>query len=299
MASAALALGAAKARGPNGYVRFAPHLREQAIRDVTVRAEVRSGLAEGQFVPFYQPKIDLRSGEIAGFEVLGRWNSRAGLRGPGDFIPALSDPELAREYFTRQLDQTLADVAGWRAAGLKVGRVALNTSSSDYVSFDLAEHVLRRLSETGLPADVLGLEITETVILSDMRGIERTISQLRNAGVEIALDDFGTGYASLTHLRGLPIDVVKIDKSFIDRIAHDPGDRAIISGIVSIGSALGLKVVAEGIENQEQVNTLRLAACDEGQGYLFGRPMPAHAIPEFLDFHNRSDWNPAAAGLGP
>ena len=263
-------------------MRFSPELREHTLRKVTVRAEVKSGLADGQFVPFYQPKIDLRQRSIAGFEVLGRWNSPKGLRGPGDFMAALDDPALAREYFTRQLDKVLADVTEWRADGLEVGRMALNTSSSDYVSFDLASHVLQRLEDSHLPAAVLGLEITETVILSDMRGIERTISRLRNAGIEIALDDFGTGYASLTHLRGLPIDVVKIDRSFIDRVVEDSGDRAIVAGIVSIGRALGLKIVAEGIETAEQADVLREDACDEGQGYFYGRPMPASDVPGFV-----------------
>jgi diguanylate cyclase (GGDEF)-like protein len=282
MTNAALALNAAKERGPNSYVRFEPSLREETLRRASLRSEVETGLASGRFVPFYQPKVDVATGEISGFEVLGRWNSPTGLRGPGDFLPALEDSRIAREYFTRQLDRVLADVATWRKDGLKVGRMALNTSPSDYESFDLAGHVLGRLQDARLPASVLGLEITETVILGDNASIKNTLSRLREAGIEIALDDFGTGYASLTHLRLFPIDVVKIDRSFVIDIADDEGSRAIVSAVIDLGHALGLKIVAEGIETPEQVAILRAGSCDEIQGYYYGRPMPPWEVPDFV-----------------
>ncbi len=282
MTNASLALGAAKDQGRNSYVRFSPSLRDETLRRVSLRSEVETGLASGRFVPFYQPKVHVASGEISGFEVLGRWNSPSGLRGPGDFLPALEDARIAREYFTRQLDRVLSDVSGWRDQGLNVGRMALNTSSADYDSFDLASHVLGRLQEAKLPASVLGLEITETVILGEDDSIKKTLARLREAGVEIALDDFGTGYASLTHLRLFPIDVVKIDRSFVIDIAGDEGSRAIVSAVVELGHALGLKIVAEGIETAEQVAILRAGSCDEIQGYYYGRPMPSWEVPDFV-----------------
>jgi diguanylate cyclase (GGDEF)-like protein len=282
MTNAALALNAAKEKGTNSYARFSPSLRDETLRRVSLRAEVETGLAAGQFVPFYQPKVDVRTGAISGFEVLGRWNSPTGMRGPGDFIPALEDAKIAREYFNRQLDRVLADVSTWRRQGLKVGRMALNTSSADYANFDLAAHVLRRLKDNKLPPSVLGLEITETVILGDNASIKKTLSRLREAGVEIALDDFGTGYASLTHLRLFPIDVVKIDRSFVIGIAEDEGSRAIVSAVINLGHALGLKIVAEGIETAEQVGILRAGSCDEIQGYFYGRPMPPWEVPDFV-----------------
>jgi diguanylate cyclase (GGDEF)-like protein len=282
MTNAALALGAAKDRGPNSYVRFSSDLREETMRRASLRSEVESGLATGRFVPFYQPKVDVATGAIAGFEVLGRWNSPTGLRGPGDFLPALEDSRIAREYFTRQLDRVLSDVSNWRKQGLEVGRMALNTSAAEYVGFDLAGHVFGRLKEFGLPASVLGMEVTETVILGDNASIKNTLARLREAGIEIALDDFGTGYASLTHLRLFPIDVVKIDRTFVIDIAEDEGSRAIVSAVIDLGHALGLKIVAEGIETAEQVAILRAGSCDQIQGYFYGRPMPPWEVPDFV-----------------
>ncbi len=282
MTNAALALNAAREKGPNSYVRFDPSLREETVRRASLRSEVESGLATGRFIPFYQPKIDVATGTISGFEVLGRWNSPKGMRGPGDFLPALEDSRIAREYFTRQLDRVLTDVSTWRKQGLAVGRMALNTSAAEYATFDLAGHVFGRLKEFGLPASVLGLEVTETVILGDNTSIKNTLSRLRAAGIEIALDDFGTGYASLTHLRMFPIDVVKIDRSFVIDIAEDEGSRAIVSAVIGLGHALGLKIVAEGIEEAEQVAILRAGSCDQIQGYFYGRPMPPWEVPDFV-----------------
>ena len=167
--------------------------------------------------------------------------------------------------------------------GLSCGRIAMNTSSSEYFEFDLAGHILRRLEDSGLPASCLGVEITETVIVDRSHPpIKVTLERLRQAGVQIALDDFGTGYASLTHLHGYSIDVVKIDRSFVQGLPGDATSRAIVSAVLGLGRSLGIAVVAEGVETEEQAALLRAGGCGQGQGYLFSPSIPASRVADFI-----------------
>ena len=283
MQNASLALNAAKEKGPNSFIRYTPALRETAVHRVALRAEVRTGLSLGEFVPYYQPKIDLETGKIRGFEVLGRWHQSTNIRQPDYFIPALDDAELSREYYVRLLDKVLADLLSWRSMQVQCGRLAINTSRSEYADFDLAAHTLGRLERAGLPTSLLGIEITEGVILNENDGAaKRALISLQQAGVQIALDDFGTGYASLTHLKSFPIDVIKIDRSFVASLETDAGNRAIVSAVTGLGRDLGLTVVAEGVETPEQAKILKSCACHEIQGYLCGRPIPAGDVAGFI-----------------
>jgi EAL domain-containing protein (putative c-di-GMP-specific phosphodiesterase class I) len=181
------------------------------------------------------------------------------------------------------LDHILADLAAWRQRNLPFGHVAFNASAADFTGVDLADHLLCRLSDAGIPASALGVEVTETVLLGgESEAVGPALRRLNAAGVSIALDDFGTGYASLTHLQQYPVDIIKIDQSFIRGIGTDSGSRAITSAILGLGGALGITVIAEGVETGEQAELLRLAGCDQAQGFHFARPMPAEAVPMFM-----------------
>lgn len=281
--SADLALYEAKARGRNMLVTYAPEIREASEQRARIRAEVRDALPKKQFVPFYQPKIDINAGQIVGFEALIRWDHPDGMRSPGAFMPALEDPELSRLLCAAMLDAIIADMARWQVQELPFGRIAFNASSSEFSGFDLAGHLTWRLRSIGVPPSRFGVEVTEAVFLdSETEAINTTLEKLRAAGIEIALDDFGTGFASLTHLQTFPVDVIKIDQSFVRRLATDAGSRAITAAVVGLGHSLGKKVVAEGAESAEQVRLLKATGCDQVQGYYFGRPMPSENVPKFI-----------------
>lgn len=281
--NADLALYEAKARGRNMLVAYKKEFREASDERARVRVEVKDALPEKQFVPFYQPKIHLGSGEIAGFEALVRWDHPDGLRTPGQFHAALEDAELSRGLCAVMLDRIIADMARWQARELPFGRIAFNASSSEFSGFDLAGHLTWRLKAIGLPSSRLGVEVTEAVFLDGSESIAQTLAELRRVGIEIALDDFGTGFASLTHLQDFPVDVIKIDQSFIRNIASDSASRAIATAVLALGRGLGKTVVAEGVETAEQAQILREANCDQVQGFYFGRPMPADHVPKFIE----------------
>lgn len=280
--NADLALYEAKSRGRNMLVAYKPKFREANEERARIRAEVKDALPQKQFVPYYQPKIDLNTGEIAGFEALLRWNHPDGLRAPGNFFAALEDAELSRGLCAVMLDRIIADMARWQAKELPFGRIAFNASSSEFTGFDLAGHLTWRLKSIGVSPTRLGVEVTEAVFLDGTESIGAVLAELRRAGIEIALDDFGTGFASLTHLRDFPVDVIKIDQSFIRNLADDAGSRAITSAVLSLGRGLGKTVVAEGVETVEQAEILRQSGCDQVQGFYFGRPMPAENVPKFI-----------------
>ena len=281
--NADLALYEAKARGRNMLVVYEKDFRLASEQRARVLAEVREALPQKEFVPYYQPKVHLDTGEITGFEALVRWNRGDDVRTPGQFAPALDDPELSRQLCAAMLDRIIADMARWQAKHLPFGRVAFNASSSEFSGFDLAGHLKWRLTAIGVTPSRLGVEVTEAVLLDGAAdSIRSTLTELRQAGIETALDDFGTGYASLTHLRDLPVDVIKIDQSFVRRLLEDSDSRAITTAVVALGRGLGKIVVAEGVETSEQAWLLKAAGCDQVQGYLFGRPMPAENVPKFI-----------------
>jgi diguanylate cyclase (GGDEF)-like protein/PAS domain S-box-containing protein len=281
--NADIALYFGKSRGRNALVTYAPEMRASMEHRITVCAEVRDGLRSDQFIPYYQPKVCLKTGAVAGFEALLRWNHPAGLRGPASVLPAFEDHKLSIALFQRMFARVVAEMLEWSRDGLEFGHVALNTSAAEYSGFDLAGHVLRRLQEAGLPPSCLGIEVTETVLLGrDGEAVGPNLRRLHEAGVGIALDDFGTGYASLTHLQQYPVDTIKIDQSFVLSMDDDIGSQAIIAAVLGLGRNLGMSVIAEGVETAEQADLLRLAGCDQGQGFLFAKPMPAASVPAFL-----------------
>lgn len=282
--SADLALYAAKAEGFASVHRFQPALRAAAERETQMLHDARQALHKNLIVPFYQPKVCLKTGECTGFEALLRWHNGQGLRSPAGIAAAFNDPALAVQLTDRMLDCVISDIMSWRHQGVTVGPVAINGSAADFRRGDFSDRLLSRLDRACLPPSAIELEVTESVFLEEMgETVLRTLDILADAGVSISLDDFGTGYASLTHLKQFPVDTIKIDRSFISQMDNDGReDEAIVRAILHLARSLGIKTIAEGVETASQAARLAQKSCDEGQGFLFGRPMAAAQIADTI-----------------
>lgn len=269
-----LALYAAKADHPGSIRAFEPALLLAMEQRLAMLEKARCALAEHRIQPYYQPKINLRTGRRVGVEALLRWTDAQGeVRLPAEIAAALDDAELAPKITSRMLDRILLDCQYWQSRGVTVGKVAFNVSGSDFARGDFAERFLARLAEAGLPPTRFEIEITESVFLGQLAGrVGAALITLRAAGVTVALDDFGTGYASLTHIHEFPVDVMKIDRSFVSRLPQaDTASAVIVDAVLQMARGLGITTVAEGIETKEQESYLRSKGCDLGQGYLYGR----------------------------
>jgi diguanylate cyclase (GGDEF)-like protein/PAS domain S-box-containing protein len=280
-----LALYHCKANRRGTFKMFRPGMREEAQKTASALEVAHKAVASGWIVPFYQPKVDLASGRLVGFEALLRWHHpRTGIHSPETIAPAFEDTELGQAIGARMLSCVLEDVRSWLDAGLEIGRIAINASAAEFRHDDYAKRVLEELTRAGLPTNCLEVEVTESVFLGRSSGyVERALRELSVAGVTIALDDFGTGYASLTHLKQFPVDVIKLDRSFVRDMETDASDAAIVKAVLSLGQSLGITVVAEGVETAAQASLLHEHGCDLGQGYYFGRPMPHKDVTEFLN----------------
>ena len=271
----------AKARGRDCVEAFEVGGYESGVQALRTSGELRRGLERGEVVPYYQPIVDLSSGRVIGYEVLARWlHPDRGLLPPNDFLPLAEETGLLVELGSRMLRDSLAQLAHWRAAGYPFATCTLsvNVGTRQLVDPSFYDMVVDALSETGIDADSLWLEITETALLSDVKSATVALRDLRSLGLHLSVDDFGTGYSSLTYLKRFPIEAIKIDKSFVGGLGIEAEDTSIVEAVVRLGQALGLRVVAEGIESPLQLSRLRELGCDRGQGYLFGRPRPANLI---------------------
>ncbi|KQQ18592.1 Diguanylate cyclase [Methylorubrum extorquens] len=279
-----IALYRAKAQGRNSAVVFAAEMRSQTERRVLIAAEVRTAVAAGQIVPYYQPKICFTTGAIVGFEALARWqHPEKGLLTPGYFGSAFENPELATAIGSSLIRQVAADLGQWCRCGLDPGRVAVNFSSAEFRRPDLAGDILSVLSEHDVPPARFEVEVTETVFLGHgTEVVPATLRRLHDNGILITLDDFGTGFASLTHLKQFPVGHIKVDQSFVRNVVQDQGDAAIITAVIGLGRSLGMQVTAEGVETVVQANRLSAMGCDYAQGYLYGKPMAGSRVPWFL-----------------
>jgi EAL domain-containing protein (putative c-di-GMP-specific phosphodiesterase class I) len=281
MKAADAALYVAKAQGRDRVVFFNPTMREESFQRVTLLSELRQALPEGAIVAYYQPKICLATGRLTGFEALARWrHATRGLVKPGTFQAAFEDHGLAKKIGRTMVTQVVADIREWLERGLHTRPIAVNVSAPELRDPSLADGTLELLREARVPASSLQIEVTETVFLG--RGADqvgRTLSQFHDEGIRIALDDFGTGFASLTHLKQFPVSEVKIDRSFVQGLGREAQDEAIVSAIVGLGRSLGLRTIGEGVETLEQARHLQELGCDEGQGFLFAKPMPGSRIP--------------------
>jgi diguanylate cyclase (GGDEF)-like protein len=282
--NADFALYHAKEIARGGFVRYAPDLGTSMSHRLGAIREVGDALREKRIDAHYQPIVRLDTGEIVGLESLFRLTTPSGEVLPaGDFFEATTDVHIASELTRQMLTTIAADVRMWLDQGIPFQHVGINVSSADFHGGKLFRQLSGAFEDAKVPLKHLILEVTETVYMGQRDdAIAREIQAMRTKGLRVALDDFGTGFASLTHLLTVPVDVIKIDKSFVRRLGPGNGSAAIIEGLLGIAKKLGIRVVAEGIERQDQVEQLRGFGCDLGQGYLFSRAVDRHATTALL-----------------
>lgn len=277
MRHADIALYVAKGTGRGGLRLFEASMRADAQKRLSMLGLARDALRQDRILPYYQPKVDLRTGRLDGFEALLRWtHPRNGIQAAETISAAFHDAAFAAEISDRMIDSVIADMRRWTDAGVPFGHVAVNAGGGEFKSRSFADTLLERLHRAQLSPTCLQLEVTETVFIG--RGAEHVQDALRTLsaeGIGIALDDFGTGYASLSHLKDFPVNVLKIDRSFVGRLETSDRDAAIVRAVIKLGRSLGIRIVAEGIESQRQADFLKKHRCHSGQGYLFGKAMPA------------------------
>ncbi|MEA2351469.1 MAG: hypothetical protein QOG86_2410 [Thermoleophilaceae bacterium] len=284
MKQADIALYAAKDGGRATFRIFEPSMRKEMQRRLSMLSVAREALRRNRIIPFYQPKMSLRTGRLAGFEALLRWrHPRRGIQTPDTMAAAFQDASLASEISDRMIALVIKDVQRWIGARIPFRHVAINAGAAEMKRGDFAERLLERLAAAGVPTRCFQVEVTETVFLGEGADyVEHALKTLSAAGVRICLDDFGTGYASLSHLKKFPVDIIKIDRSFLRNLHHHQDNDAIVRTIINLGKSLGIKVVAEGIETPAQSAYLRKHGCEYGQGFLFGAAVPRKDVPALV-----------------
>ena len=264
----------AKNNGKNTYAVYEPELHGKALEHFQLAADLRSGIPAGELVLYYQPKVDLRRRAIVGYEALVRWqHPTRGLLGPAAFVPIAEESSLIVELGDWVLRRACLDAAELRT-GDHEPVLSINVAAQQVAREDFVDTVLRTLAETGLPPSRVCLEITESVLIHDLDRIGPRLQALREAGLRIAIDDFGTGYSSLSYLSRLPLDVLKIDKSFVDGVIDDQQVAALTEAIIAMSNVMNLTTIAEGVEHADQAAWLSAAGCVIAQGYLWSRPVP-------------------------
>jgi diguanylate cyclase (GGDEF)-like protein/PAS domain S-box-containing protein len=285
LGNADLAMYAAKRAGRNAYAIFDPTMSMSVLEEAQQRADLEHALEHDEFRVLYQPVVDMHTQRLTAVEALVRWqHPRDGLLGPYHFIAGAEANGLIVPLGRWVLREACAQLARWRAetpeaAGLHVN---VNLSARQFQYAGLVDDVAQALADAGLDAASLTLEITESMLMADIEAAKETLHALRRLGVRLAIDDFGTGYSSLSYLKQLPVDVIKIDKTFVDEVHIDEDDVALVDAVAGLGQALKMKTVAEGIETDEQWETLRRIGIDHGQGFLFGRPAEPAGIADLL-----------------
>ncbi|NRR29281.1 EAL domain-containing protein [Oxalobacteraceae bacterium] len=272
--NADVAMYDAKQSGRGCYHFYRPELNLRVVERQRTETDLHHALEHGEFFLCYQPKVNLDSGRIIGAEALLRWDHpRMGVLAPARFIPVAESCGLIVPIGDWVMRAACQQARRWRDAGLQPGSMAVNISALEFRCADFIPNLRRILSTTGLPAACLELEITEGVLMEDAEASAAILHQLKSLGVSLAVDDFGTGYSSLSYLNQFPIDVLKIDQSFVRGVEADPGKGAIVDAVIAMGASLGQRVIAEGVESEAQRGFLRARHCAEGQGYLFGQPL--------------------------
>lgn len=271
-----LAMYMAKRNGKRRFELFEPAMYQEAVRRAEVTSELRQSIEAGDIEVFYQPILNIDEGTVVGVEALARWaHPTRGVVPPDEFIPVAEASGLIIPLGISVLADACRQVQLWRRAGVVDDSfyVTVNLSARQLRDSTIVTETARVLHETGLPPSALVLEVTESAIMEDFGIAGARLGQLRDLGLRLALDDFGTGYSSLSYLRELPMDAVKIDKSFIDRVAEDSEGTAMVRSVIELTRTLGLTSIAEGVEGQEQLAVLEALGCDNAQGFLFARPV--------------------------
>jgi diguanylate cyclase (GGDEF)-like protein len=278
----------AKEKGKNNYQFYRPEMNAEALRRLTLENCMHKALRRNEFVLHYQPQVDLKSGLVTGAEVLIRWeNPDLGFLYPKEFIPLAEETGLIVPIGEWLLYAACLQTKAWHRAGSRNLNIAVNLSMCQFRQKNLSGAITRALENTGLDPQYLDLELTEGIIMRDVEETVSTMRELRSLGIYLTIDDFGTGYSSLNYLKYLPLSKLKIDQSFVHGITLDPNDEAISKAIIVLAESLDLKVIAEGVETIEQLEFLRAHNCDEAQGYLLGKPLPAEEFTRLLedDYH--------------
>lgn len=282
--NADLAMYRAKRGGKDNYNVFDPSVNVHLPGRLNLESDLRQAVEREEFVVHYQPEVLLETGEIAGFEALVRWeHPKRGLVPPAEFVPLAEETGLIVAIGRWVLGEACRQAKGWREGlGDTLPAVNVNLSPRQFRHPDLVKDVARVLRETSLSPRDLGLEVTESAIMDDAVVADTALRQLRDLGVQLAIDDFGTGYSSLSRLKQLPVDALKIDRSFVAGIGEDAEDEVLISGVTNIAAGLGLSTVAEGVETPAQAARLRALGCRLAQGYYFSGPLPSEEVPALL-----------------
>jgi diguanylate cyclase (GGDEF)-like protein len=278
LAQAGQALSAAKAGGGNCARRYQAELGHADRERFDLEAALHQALDRQELVLHYQPIVDPRTRRLAGVEALMRWQREDRLLSPGAFIPIAEETGLVYRMGEWAVGEALQQVRRWRDGGLPVPTVSVNIHARHLEQPELARSVTQALDTTGLESSTLELELTETGVMRDIKRSLDSLQGLKQLGVRLALDDFGTGYSSLAYLTQLPIDTLKIDRSFVDKLGESGQSRAVVRSITALAQALGLSTVAEGVETREQLDSLRALGCDEVQGYFYAQPMPPREL---------------------
>lgn len=282
--NAGAALYRAKEQGRNNYQFYHAAMNAEAVRRMSLENDLRRALDRNEFEVFYQPKINMRDRRVVGAEALARWrHPEHGLVSPSEFIPLAEETGLIVPLGKWILRAACEQMTTWRDAGFAPLQVSVNLSPRQFHERDLLENVAEIVRETNVDATCLELELTESSLIENAESAVETLLRLKKMGLKISIDDFGTGCSSLSYLKRLPLDVLKIDRTFMREAASDRSDAAIVMAIITLAQNLGLKVVAEGIEMEEQLKFLRPLNCDEWQGFLFSKPVAAEEFKTHLE----------------
>jgi diguanylate cyclase (GGDEF)-like protein/PAS domain S-box-containing protein len=300
------AMYAAKQHGRARGCRFRSEMNERVSRRVALETALRGALDRGEFALAYQPKQDVASGRLTGFEALLRWHGPQGAVQPAEFVPVLEDTGLILPVGAWVIRSVCVQVRAWRDAGMPPVPVAVNLSARQFQQENLVDAILAAATEAGISPAALEFELTESMLMSDPAASEAILRRLKAAGIGLSIDDFGTGYSSLSYLKRFPLDALKIDRAFVRDLPADSEDLAITRAVIALAHSLGLRVIAEGVEDAAQLASLRANGCDEIQGYLFGEPLPAgdclalFAARQVPADQNRPGWSGVpGSGSGP
>ncbi|MGY4533703.1 diguanylate cyclase (GGDEF)-like protein/PAS domain S-box-containing protein [Pseudomonas sp. TE3786] len=279
MKNADTAMYHAKERGKNNFQFYQAAMNATALERLELESDLRHALDQQQFVLYYQPQFSANGQRLIGAEALLRWqHPRRGLIAPNEFIPVLEELGLVVDVGDWVLVEACRQMNAWQAAGVRVPKVSVNLSARQFAEGQLGQRIANILHSSGLSPSSLELELTESILMHDVEETMQVLKGFKQLGLSIAVDDFGTGYSSLNYLKQFPIDVLKIDRSFVDGLPSGEQDAQIARAIIAMAHSLNLAVIAEGVETQEQLDFLREHGCDEVQGYLLGKPMTAHQL---------------------
>jgi len=289
MKHADVAMYHAKENGRNGYQFYSTEIHEHALSRFSMERELKLAIEENQLSLLYQPKFDMLTGQTIGVEALARWNHpQRGAISPTDFIPLAEETGLIMPLGRWVLNEATRQVQEWKDEGLGTYSVAINCSPAQFTKGNMISDISDALSASGVDPSLLEIEMTENLFLHNIENGIQMLTALKELGVQIAIDDFGTGVSSLSYLKRLPVDKLKIDRAFVEELHVDKGDEAIVSALVTLGHRLGLKIVAEGVENEEQFQILRKFNCNEIQGFYFSYPLSATEFEQWIVDQNGS-----------